>query len=371
MDRIQRKELLEKTLQFQNHGRILVDVLISLPQYRRMLDHLNVQTETELLDALGSDFFYVPGRDISQNEGYLPYYKNALYMDEKTRVCPLGIRWQRKSYDSKFSVDEALDGPFQRDDVTVEDILKHPWPTAKDFDFSGMVGACEEAGERLTIGGLWTGIMGDSYRMMGFQNFLCNAAMDPELVQTLIDRMTEMYLSLNDAIFAQLKGKLDIWFFGNDFGAQNGLLLSPTMIEDYFYHNIKALCALAHQYDVRVMMHSCGGIVPIIPMLAEAGVEILDPIQVTAKGMDPDSIADSCGGKIVFHGGIDTQQVLPTGTPEQVAAHAQRVTDALGATGGYIFAPSQILDQDVPCENIMAMYDAIRNINQKYEEERT
>ena len=157
---------------------------------------------------------------------------------------------------------------------------------------------------------------------------------------------------------------MDVWFFGNDFGHQGGLLLSKEMWRDFFFDNIKRLTALAHSYGLKVMMHSCGAVSEIIPDLIGAGVDILDPIQITATGMEPQTLAEKFGGKIVFHGGVDTQNVLPFGTPEEVAAHAHEVAETLGATGGYIFAPSQILGPDIPMENIVAMYEAIKTRNE-------
>ena len=356
MTKEERLELFHKTLAFQNFDRPLQDVLISRGKYAQMMEHLGAATEREFLDALGSDFYYMSGRDISQNENCVKYLKKKPEMDDKYRKCPLGITWLRKAYDSKFSVDEALEGPFQSDDVTEEDILRFPWPKASDFDFSSMLGEWEENSDRITVGGLWTGIMGDSYRMMGFQNFLTNTLADPELVETLISRMCEMYLELNEAVFSVLKGKLNVWFMGNDFGAQQSLLMRPEMIEHFFFKHYKDLCDLAHSYGIHVMAHSCGSIVEIIPMLIEAGVEILDPIQVTARGMTPDNLANLYGGKIVFHGGIDTQNLLAFGTTQEVADQSQAVRKTLAATGGYIYAPSQILDEKIPCENIDTMY---------------
>jgi len=360
MTKNERLELFQKTLDFQNFDRPLVDVMISRQKYAEMMKYLEVETERAFLDRLGSDFYYISGRDISQNEAHRKYYKHSLFMDEKYRKCPLGITYLRQAYDSKFSVDEALAGPFGDEDVTAEEILRYPWPKASDFDFTPMLQECEENSDRLLIGGLWTGLMGDSFRMMGFENFLANCTMEPELVDTLVSRMAEMYLSLNDSIFQLLKGKLNIWFFGNDLGAQNGLLLRPETIYKLFFKHFKQLCDLAHSYGIHVMMHSCGSIAPIIPMLIEAGVEILDPIQTSANGMDPQTLKEQFGGKIVFHGGIDTQRVLPGGTKEEVIQHSRAIKETLSATGGYIFVSSQILNNDVPVENIEAMYNVMK-----------
>ena len=336
--------------------RVPVDYLAHRRTDAALRAWLGCATEAELLDTLGCDFYYLTCRDISQNEGYLKCYRGpALDMTESERTCPLGIRWQRGAYDSKFSVDEALAGPLGNA-TSARDVLAHPWPTRRDFDFTPLIEECEAQAKRVRIGGLWTGIMGDAYRMVGFERFLLNVAMDTDFVKTLVNRMTEMYLDLNDAAFETLKGKLDVWFFGNDFGSQGGLLMRPETWHEIFFENIRRLTALAHAYGLKVMMHSCGAIAELIPALIEAGVELLDPIQVTARGMEPGSLGETSGGRIVFHGGVDTQHVLPTATPEEVARHVEDVTAALGRRGGYILAPSQLLGPDIPLENIAAMY---------------
>ena len=328
---------------------------------RQLREYLGINSEEELLDTLGCDFYYLPGRDISQNEGYKPFHIGRPLEETQTeRVCPLGIRWRRGAYDAKFIADEAIIGPFENG-VTAKDILAHAWPKPADFDFSALQGICETHAGRVLIGGLWTGIFGDSYRMYGFQHFLTDMALKPKIVQTLVDRMTEMYLQLNETIFTLLRGKIDVWFFGNDFGHQNGLMFSIPMWEDYFAENVKRLCEHAHGHGLRVMMHSCGAISKLIPLFIETGVDILDPIQVSAVGMRPAVLKESYGRGIVFHGGIDTQHVLPGAEPDGCREHARQILDILGQDGGYIFAPSQIYQPDIPVENIAAVYEVAQS----------
>ena len=124
--------------------------------------------------------------------------------------------------------------------------------------------------------------------------------------------------------------------------------------------NFKKICNLAHSYNIQVMMHSCGAIFEIIPMLIQAGVDILDPVQVTAKGMEPKKLKKSFGDQIIFHGGIDTQQILPKGTSDQVKQHCIDTINIFGKNGDYIFAPSQVLCPDIPVENIDVMYRTAR-----------
>ena len=223
------KERFRAVCEFRQPDRPPVDYLAHAETDRKLRTHLGCETEEDLLDRLGCDFFYLPGRDISQNEGFLLYYKGPpLNASETERTCPFGIRWRRGAHNSKFSVDEAIRGPLETIE-TERDILNHRWPRAVDFDFSPLVEEAERQSDRVIIGGLWTGIMGDAYRLHGFQNFLLNVALKPHLMKTLINRVTDVYLELNQAYFEVISGNMDIWFFGNDFGSQDGLLISRDM----------------------------------------------------------------------------------------------------------------------------------------------
>ena len=357
------KQRFKAACEFRKPDRVPIDYLADQNTDNRLKKLLSINSEDELLETLNCDFYYLPCRDISQNEGILDCYIGPeLNMSEKERICPFGIRYHRGAHKSKFNVDEVIKGPLEGIS-NQEDILKHKWPKATYFDFSVLHKECDSHSKKVIIGGLWSGIMGDSYRVFGFENFLLNMALNPELVATLINKITEVYLELNDSVFSELKGKIDIWFFGNDFGSQDGLLFNPEMWHKFFYENIKNLVSLAHSYGIVVMMHSCGGISEIIPYLIDAGVDIIDPIQVTARGMEPESLAKKYNGKIVFHGGIDTQHLLVNGSVQEVRRNVAETINLLGSNGGYIFAPSQILGPDIPIENIIAMYSEAAGFN--------
>ena len=354
------RERFQETLNHQTPDRLPIDYLSHPKTDEKLLSYYGLKNNDELLATLDVDFYYLSCRDISQNESYLPIYRGPeLEMTEKERICPLGIRWNRGAYNSKFAVDEAIEGPLQNAQ-SGKDILNHNWPKVQWFELDPFHQECELHTDRVIVGGFWSGILGDSYRMHGFQNFLMNIAMNPDLIQTLVNRMTDFYLEMNERIFSELKGKMDIWFWGNDYGGQSGLLFNEAMFESVFLPNIVRLNDLAHSHGLKVMMHSCGSISKLIPTLIESGVDILDPIQVTADNMAPQTLKDKFGDSIVFHGAIDTQQVLPSETPEGVYKHAVETLEILGKNGGFIFAPSQILQPDVPIENIDAMYRAAK-----------
>lgn len=323
----------------------------------RLRRHLDVASESELLDALGVDFFYLPHRDISQNESCRALWTGPTLAESAThRTCPFGITWTRGAGPAKFAVDEAVAHPLAHA-TSPRQVLDHPWPDPGWFDMEPAVAAHEAAGDRVVIGGFWSGILGDSYRMRGFQQFLTDMALQPDLIRTLINRMTDFYLELNERLFTALKGRMDIFYFGNDFGSQGGLLFSAQMWEDFFFENIRRLASLAHEHGYRVMMHSCGSIGPIIPQLIEVGIDILDPIQVTAEGMQPETLRDAHGDRLVFHGGIDTQELLRRADPASVAGQVRHTIDVLHHEGGYIVAPSQLLNTDIPVENAVALYE--------------
>ena len=348
---------------FSRKKRVLVDYLASAEADRRLRRHFGLTSESELLDRLGCDFYHLSGRDISQQTAFLPCWRGPqLETTDDVRTCPLGIRWRRQEGLGKFDVEEAIEGPFSLLS-TVGDILNHRWPSARDFDFEPLLAEAEANRDRIVISGLWTGIFGDSYRMIGFDQFLLGMAIHPDVIHALVDRVTEMYLELNDRLFSQLRGKIDVWFFGNDFGSQQALLFSPRMWDDFFGNNIRKLCALAHSHGLKVMMHSCGCVAPLLERLIEAGVDMLDPVQTSAAGMAAESLTRDYGARLIFHGGLDTQHVLPTASPEEAAAHAREMIAAFSGSVGYVFAPSQIFQTDIPVENIAAAYEVASHYN--------
>lgn len=343
---------------------ILLSDFLAPKQVRdELAGYLDVKSERELLDMLGVDFYYLSFRDISQNECCLPYYHGpSLLLEENERQCPFGIRWHRKVKDDKFGVDEVISGPLSFDEITVEDILAYEWPSPESFDFSTLSAECDQYADKIIVGGLWSAIQGDSSRMIGFENYLLNIALNRPLIKALVDRLTEFYLEANQLYFEAVKGKMDIFFMGNDFGAQNGLLISEEDWLDLYYENYKKLIDQAHGYGFRVMVHSCGSIAQLISYLIDLGVDILDPIQTTANNMDPQFLGSEYGGRIVFHGAVDTQKVMPFGSVSEVEKHCEWLISKLNTNGNFIIAPSNNFLPGTPYPNIVAVYNTVKSI---------
>jgi uroporphyrinogen decarboxylase len=278
----------------------------------------------------------------------LPTYPTGIWEDV------WGVRRKRVQI-SSGTYDEVCESPLAGS-TTVEEVAAHRWPDPDWFDYSDIADQCRRYKDYVLVGGSWGAIFGDAYRLQGMETFLMNMVLYPEVVHAIIERVEHFYYQVNERIFDAANGQLDIYYFGNDFGTQRDLLISPEMFREFF---LPGLTRLAHQGKERgmaVMFHSCGAVGALIPDLIAAGVDILDPVQGQATGMDPLELKAKFGDKICLHGGIDTQQLLPFGTVEQVKQRVRRVVEVVGRGGGYILAPDQSLQGDVPLENILAIY---------------
>ena len=185
---------------------------------------------------------------------------------------------------------------------------------------------------------------------------LCFIAGEPEIANAILDCLTTVFVGMNKRMFDAANGKLDICFMGDDYGTQQGMMISPDSWRKTVKPHLARVDAQAEDYGMITMHHSCGGIVPIIPDLIEIEVDLLDPIQVRAVGMDPAALKADFGNKMTFHGAIDTQQTMPYGSEAQVRAEVRERIKVLGDGGGYILTGSHDLLDDVPTANILAMY---------------
>jgi len=153
-------------------------------------------------------------------------------------------------------------------------------------------------------------------------------------------------------------GRVDILWIGDDYGTQNGPLMSPEKWRRLFKPRLAAMCELGHRYGAKVMLHSCGSTHALWDDLVECGVDIYDTVQPEAAGMDPAWLKRRFGDRICFHGTISTQRTLPFGTPEDVVAEVALRIRTVGADGGLILAPAHNIQPDTPLENVLAMYRA-------------
>ena len=194
-------------------------------------------------------------------------------------------------------------------------------------------------------------------------NFFMLLAGEPERAEAFLDRLVEMHLSSLERFLSAVGDSIDIVLFGDDLGMQSGPQISPEMYRRIFKPRHARMWRRAKQLaPVKVMLHCCGGIRELLPDLIDAGLDTVNPVQVSCAGMEPAALKKDFGSDIVFWGGgCDTREVLPLGTPGEVRDHVRRQVDILARDGGFVFQQVHNILANVPPENIVAMFQAIRS----------
>ena len=251
---------------------------------------------------------------------------------------------------------------------TVADVMNWDWPSPDDWDVSGVREQCEclNADIRFHLRYEVGGIFEWSWALRGFERFLLDLVERPDVACAIMDRFTDIYAENTLRAVEAAGGLLDMVYTYDDVGMQSGLLVSPQMWRRYILPRHQRLNAAirAARYPVKTMYHSCGAVLPLMAAFAdEMDIDVLNPLQPRAAGMDMPRIKAQFGGRLAFHGAIDIQNTLPHSDPEQVQAEVRERCWVLGRGGGYICASAHYIQADTPLENIVAMYTARRELD--------
>ena len=192
-------------------------------------------------------------------------------------------------------------------------------------------------------------------------NFFMLLAGEPKKAHRFLDRLVEIHLANLEKFLAAVGPSIDIILFGDDLGMQTGPMLSPRMYCEFFKPRHQQLWTRAKELaDVKVMLHCCGGVRELLPHLIEAGLDAINPVQITCAGMDAAQLKAEFGRDLTFWGGgCDTRDVLTNARPAQVAAHVRNQVRLLTPGGGFVFQQVHNILANVPPENIVAMLDAV------------
>lgn len=212
---------------------------------------------------------------------------------------------------------------------------------------------------RIKMGILWSAHFQDACSAFGMEHALMTMFQNPEMFQAVIDRITDFYLKANEIFYESTKGMLDAILIGNDFGSQTGLMVDPESIRKHVFPGTKKLIDQAKSYGLTVMHHSCGSIFPLIQDLANLGADIIHPIQALASEMDAPNLKKNFAGKVAFCGGVDAQNLLVNGKPEEVDKKVTELKELFPT--GLIISPShEAILHDIPPANIKALFDALK-----------
>ncbi len=240
---------------------------------------------------------------------------------------------------------------------TRRDLDDYPWPEPDALDYEAYPAELDAVSDFARVGGwanriLWTGI-----EMVGLEKFMFMLFERPDLIHALLRHITDYCYEVGTRCYPRVRGKLDIVSHVSDFGTQQSLWLSLPMWREFIKPHFARLFALARENGFKVYLHSDGAIRGLIPDLIEMGLDILDPIQVRAAGMDPAGLKRDFGDRLTFHGAIDVQHTLPFGTQGEVRAEVLERLQTLGSGGGYILNNSHSLLPEFPLGNIVTMYE--------------
>lgn len=216
-----------------------------------------------------------------------------------------------------------------------------------------------EGTDKALLGWFNGSIFEQSQFLCGWDEFLVRLYADPLFTDRLLEKLTAAVIA-DLRLYLEAAGPyLQVIGFGDDFGFQSGLQVAPEVFRERIKPHLARIYAEAHARSrAKVFLHSCGAVTGLIEDFIEIGVDVLNPVQTSAVGMEPERLKREFGGRIAFWGGgADVQRVLPLGTPEEVRADVRQRLSVFSPGGGFVFAPIHNLQADVPPENVAAMYE--------------
>jgi uroporphyrinogen decarboxylase len=302
------------------------------PIYR---DYFGTQDHEQIRRQLGDDMRWIPA--------------DEAYKDPDGK----GLFNQRRTGISEGSVPVFQDAT----DPGVVDSVE--WPNPDYFDFTGTLDALRSAGDVYRASGMWSCFFHIVADYFGMQTYFMKMYTDPEVVDAVTERVCEFYLEANRRFFDAAGTEADAFFMGNDYGTQLDLIISPELIDRFIMPYTRELVGLARSRGYQVSHHCCGAVHKMIPRFIDAGVHGVHPLQSLARNMDAETLARDFKGQIAFIGGIDTQQLLVHGKPEEIKAEVRRVKRLLGPC--LVVSPShEALLPNVSPENVVSMAEAAR-----------
>ena len=301
----------------------------------------------ELRTAMGSDCVLVGG---SLPKGYRhPETEDGCIINEfgmKMRQGPLYMEVIEEPLANVTGVDEVMNFP-----------IPDPYAAGRMDDAQAYIRKYQS--DYFIIGDLELSMFEMAWHMVGLEKFMMDMALGETYVEALLDRVMEFTIGIGKQL-AQL-GVDGIWT-GDDFGAQNGMMIAPKMWRQIFKPRFADLFSelKASNPEVLVMYHSDGAVAPILEDLVEIGMDVFNPVQPNVPGHEPDELKAKFGDKLSFWGAIDQQYLLPNGSPAEIEKDVQEKIEALGAGGGYLCSPAHIVQSDTSMDNVEVFIAAVQ-----------
>jgi uroporphyrinogen decarboxylase len=318
-----------------------------------------VRPSEEILALLKVDFRYVTAKGPKAFDGTIRqnFRKGELWHDLRDEF---GVVWSMPDKQQLY-----MDISFHPlAEATVEDIASYPFPDGSDPSrFDGLREEVMNIRENTSYA-VSTGIGGVVYEtcwyLRGLERWFMDMLENPSFCEALLDKVLAFWLEYYTGFMKEIGDIIDVVMIGDDLAGQKGPLFSPEFYRSVVKPRQKMLVQhIKSLTGAKIWYHSCGAVVEYIPDLMDNGIDILNPVQITAQGMDPKFLNENFGKELVFWGGgIDSQHVLPFVSPEEVKSNVRANMEAFKPGGGYVFNNVHNIQAGVPPENILAMYEA-------------
>jgi uroporphyrinogen decarboxylase len=364
------RDRVNQALRFQKPDRTPRDFAAVPEVWEKLGEHFGTPDRSEILRRLGVDCRVVSYDSFCSHPDISP---GRVDMNAAQERSSTGGMWRvaepdgsnrdiwgarRRSVPSAFGLlDQIVSYPLESAG-DLDGLRSYQWPEPDWWDFGALRNVISSLNDsaiyniRYRVGSVFE----TAWSLYGLERFLLELATEPEKPLYVMERIAEVHLTNLRRVLDTAGEMIDIVYFYDDLASQNGLLVSPRLYGRYVQPFHQRLIDLAREFGKPAMMHSCGSVYALIPRLIDMGLAILNPVQPSAKNMEPEKLAEEFGGRIVFHGGIDVQQFLPRATPEQVRQRVADTSRVLGDRGGYIRAGSHHIQADTPLANVLEMY---------------
>lgn len=356
-------------LNYEQPDRVPLDLWLSAGMWRKLEEQRGV-TQDAFLDAHDVDLRYIAGpRYVGPPLSTFPDGSREDLWGVRRHTVELHLR-DGAGCDAVERYQELSASPLAGATSVAQIEAYEHWPSADWFDYGGIAEQCRAIRSQ----GRVAVFMGDRLNriaqlkpamyLRGIEHILLDMSLNPEIARAILRHIRDFSLAYAERIFEAADGGLDMLLTGDDFGAQNGPLLSPAMWTDFLAPGFAEYVALAKRYGLRVMHHTCGGVRPLIPLMMRRGLDVLQSLQPEARGMDPFELKAAFGtrpdARLAFQGGLSIQRTMPFGSPNDVRVAVRRCIEALAPGGGYILGAAHNIQADTPLTNLDALFDAHR-----------
>lgn len=369
------KQRVITTLNFQEPDRVPTDLggwvtTISVKTYQRLLDVLglplkaevfdwlrqNAAPHEEVLEILGVDTRKVyPGKP--RFWSFTPQPSDqGLYVEDEWGCGFI------KNEDSLYY--NLFYSPLK--EATIEDLDSYPWPDPTDPGYmEGVVERARSLAEEnkyAVVGDFaWESWFERAWKLRGLENFYMDMALDRDFVHSLLDKTVELHLSYLENVLGACGQYLNVVIQGGDLGGQQTTLMSPADYREFVKpRQALVIKRIKELTSAKIFWHSCGAVESLLEDFIEVGIDILNPVQVRATGMEAERLKEKYAGRIVFWGGVDSQRILPSGSQADVENEVKHIIRVLAPGGGLVICAVHNIQADVPAENVLTLYEAVK-----------